>query len=620
MKQTTALIVLILTILLSSHAQPPQAMKYKAIAKDEWGLPLPRKDVSLRFTIYQGSKNGTIVYMETHQTTTTQAGLMDVNIGEGTPQMGSFSDIDWGAASYYIKVELDPKGGTNFTLQDDPQQLLSVPYALYAGNLQDNDDADADPQNELISNVYLSGTILYIVEGNLTTFVDLSGLQDGTEDADSDPLNELQNLSVDGHELSLSNGNTVTLPDEVNDADNNPANEIQVVSLENNILTLSTDGDPIQIDLTIYLDNTDAQSLSIDDHLLSIHNGNTIQLPDSVNDADHDPANELQVLNIRHDSIFLSDGGFIKLPATGNVLGSFVFGDGDRDGFGDPYKALWLPVVASAPEGYLANNSDCDDTDPGVNPDASEVAGDGIDQDCNSVIDDIELSSCREILVNFFNCAGLNGCDFNDLLCAQENCADENPGFLNCLNLSCLLNTFDDPSFVPWDETWTSEEKADYLLSACGNEDEDGDGYSPAENDCDDSDPAIHPGATEICGDGIDQDCDGSDLECCFYIYPNNVTMFPGETKTIVVNTPIPSGSMGVEILISISASDAGSVPSDITITSKSDILPNSKIGNFDITSSSWMNSGWYIITIELLFPNGNTCLKKLSVTIVPTP
>jgi hypothetical protein len=47
-----------------------------------------------------------------------------------------------------------------------------------------------------------------------------------------------------------------------------------------------------------------------------------------------------------------------------------------------------------------------------------------------------------------------------------------------------------------------------------GDIDNDGDGFSVNQGDCNDDDPTVFPGATEICGDGIDQDCNGSDLDC----------------------------------------------------------------------------------------------------------
>jgi uncharacterized protein (TIGR02145 family) len=87
--------------------------------------------VGMRISILQGSTTGTAVYVETHSPTTNANGLVSIEIGGGTVVSGSFSAINWANGPYYVKTETDPAGGTNYSITGT-QQLLSVPYALYA--------------------------------------------------------------------------------------------------------------------------------------------------------------------------------------------------------------------------------------------------------------------------------------------------------------------------------------------------------------------------------------------------------------------------------------------------------------------------------------------------------
>ncbi len=167
MRKLILLTILTLTGSMTIWSQVPQAMNYKAIAKDDWGVALPNKSITLRFTIIQGSENGFEVYRETHNTTTNKFGLMDVEIGNGTADIGSFDGIDWSTGVYYIKIEMDPKGGTDFRLEDPAHQLLSVPYALYAGKA-DNVANETDP-------VFISYPAYGITNGNITNWNDAFG-------------------------------------------------------------------------------------------------------------------------------------------------------------------------------------------------------------------------------------------------------------------------------------------------------------------------------------------------------------------------------------------------------------------------------------------------------------
>lgn len=122
----------------------PQAFKYQAIARNANGEAIANQNVSFRISILEGSATGTTVYEETQIATTNQFGLANLSIGMGTPTNGTFSSIQWGNNTYFVKVEFDPQGGTNFTFMGT-SQMLSVPYSLYSEHAKTADNLQNFP-------------------------------------------------------------------------------------------------------------------------------------------------------------------------------------------------------------------------------------------------------------------------------------------------------------------------------------------------------------------------------------------------------------------------------------------------------------------------------------------
>ena len=163
----SSLLLLALCCLASfAHAQVPNAINYQAIARDGAGALMNNQTVSIGFRIHSGSATGLVVYAENHNNiTTNNYGLFTVQIGTGTPTVGGFGTLEWWANTHWLEVLVNGNSiGT--------QQLVSVPYAMYARYVE----------NDLV------------------------------DDADNDPTNELQTLSINGSQLSISMGNTITLP------------------------------------------------------------------------------------------------------------------------------------------------------------------------------------------------------------------------------------------------------------------------------------------------------------------------------------------------------------------------------------------------------------------------
>ena len=135
--------------------------------------------------------------------------------------------------------------------------------------------------------------------------------------------------------------------------------------------------------------------------------------------------------------------------------------DFDGDGYGDVGSTT---ASCTQPTGYVSDTTDCDDGDAGINPGAREECT-GLDDDCDGLVDDADASV--------------------DTSTGTEWCADfDHDGYYGELVT-----------------TWACALPSAHV--ACS-----------AANDCDDTDSSVNPGMSEVCGNGVDDDCDGSGYPC----------------------------------------------------------------------------------------------------------
>jgi hypothetical protein len=257
--------------------------------------------------------------------------------------------------------------------------------------------------------------------------------------------------------------------------------------------------------------------------------------------------------NIVYPSDDLTAGCWEEQIVCGGLTNiTYLPSTGDPDADGDGYNA----------------SVDCDDTNAAINPGATEVAYDGIDNDCNpaTLDDDIDQDG-------FVNA---NDCDDND----------------NTVN---ALTTY----YVDTDGDNYGTTAVGFCSSTVPN------GYAAVDGDCDDTDPAVNPGASEIPHNAIDDDCDPSTPDndgSNVYVYCNEA-----ETKVVVCHN-------GQDKCVSINAVDAhldhgdtlGSCASAIANNQEetTDIEDITKGDPTTIDVAYWPNPSKDVFTIKMATPN----------------
>lgn len=154
------------------------------------------------------------------------------------------------------------------------------------------------------------------------------------------------------------------------------------------------------------------------------------------------------------------------------------------------HSTLFAVDIDNDGDGFSQAQWDCNDEDPTVHPEAIEVCLDGIDQNC----DGVDLKICLEdsILINMVASGDASSNILKSKFQLLEKNGDGKIGMEEAVNALQVVSG----------------------LGGGGGKDFDGDQFTAAMGDMDDTDPNVFPGSIEICGDGIDQDCTGSDLLC----------------------------------------------------------------------------------------------------------
>jgi hypothetical protein len=248
---------------------------WQGVLRDNSNNPVVNQNVSVQLSIMQ---NGSMIFRETHNVTTTDLGLMNLEVCDGVNVTGDCASIDWSDGSYMLNVAVDAAGGSNYEDYGN-SPILMVPMASYANSAGSADTAATAGRADVATNV----------------------INDQVDDADNDPTNEIQMLEFDNNTRALSITGVqgfIRIPSTGGDGDPDPTNEVQQLSKNNQGQIILTRNNGLILDGAV---------------------------DDEVDDADADPMNELQSLSLNGTDLTISGRNTVSLAGLGGGGGSSVW-------------------------------------------------------------------------------------------------------------------------------------------------------------------------------------------------------------------------------------------------------------------------------------------------------
>ncbi len=259
---------------------------------------------------------------------------------------------------------------------------------------------------------------------------------------------------------------------------------------------------------------------------------------------------------------------------------STYYQDSDVDGYGNASVSI---QACSAPAGYVSNSTDCDDTRNTVYPGAAEIC-DGLDNNCNGLVDDgvtfttyykdNDGDGYGDASLTVSSCAALSGYVLTAGDCNDNNAAIK-PGAVEVcdgIDNNCDGQIDEGVKLTYYqDNDGDGYGNATVSVQACAAPS----GYVANNTDCNDNNAAVKPGATEICGNGIDDNCNGLiDEGCSVVILP---TINIGNAQVTEGNSGTRNASFTLKLSsVSITPVTVQYQTSDISATAPADYVTKS--------------------------------------------
>ena len=119
-------------------SQNQKGIMFQAAARTSYGVIMPNKQIQVRISILEDTISEELLYQEIKSVTTNPLGLFTILIGAAEPAkvitIGTFEKINWTAATYFIRVEIDPENHLQF-IRIGQQQIQYAAYAFSADHV-----------------------------------------------------------------------------------------------------------------------------------------------------------------------------------------------------------------------------------------------------------------------------------------------------------------------------------------------------------------------------------------------------------------------------------------------------------------------------------------------------